>query len=126
MRLDQIAAAFIAAAGGTATVEEVAHHIAETHPDVYREETWRAWCAAIRKAMTFTVDGGLPNALSVDNHGTYRQLALLDVGEYRFGIARYMRQARQSRAKAYLLAEECRRVHDVWIDPATVLEEETA
>jgi hypothetical protein len=119
MSLHEIVDRCLSSLGGTAELEEVARIVADTHPDVYRDTTWRNWVAAVRKALS-TPQGGasLPSALSIDGHGTYRQLALLDEADYRFGIRRYMQQANASRAKAYALAAECKTVHDVWIDPA--------
>lgn len=106
-------------AGETIDLDDLAATVAAEHPDLREERTasaWKAWCRGqLRRAER----GELPFALSVDNHGTYRQRSFMDVDEYRFGIRQYMRRSGENRTLAYRLADDCQSVHGVWIDPAT-------
>jgi hypothetical protein len=104
------------------TIDDLADTVAREHPDVHAKRVAAAWRGWVRGQLRKGTGGdALPFALSIDDHGTYRQLSFMDVGEYRFAIRRYMRQSRQSRSVAFALLDECRRVHGVTLDMAEVL-----
>lgn len=72
---------------------------------------------AIRADLRSIGDDGLPWALSVDSHGTYMQTALMSVEEFRYSISQYMVRAQANRGAAFRLADKCKTVHGVWINP---------
>lgn len=118
--VQEIAASF---KGATFSIDRLADAVKQKHPTMFAERAeaaWRNYCRSeLRKNDSDSE--ALPFALSVDDHGTYRQLSFMDVDEYRFTIARYMRQSVASRRRAYQLADECKRVHGVEIDPIAEL-----
>lgn len=72
---------------------------------------------AIRADLRSIGEDGIPWALSVDSHGTYMQTTLMEVEEFRFAITSYVGRAKANRQAAFRLAERCREVHGVWINP---------
>lgn len=117
--VQEIAASF---KGQTFTIGDIADTVQRKHPDLFAQKARSAWTSFVRSELRRASDDeSLPFALSVDDHGTYRQLSFMDVDEYRFTIARYMRQSVTSRRRAYRLADECKRVHGVEIDPVAEL-----
>lgn len=104
--------------GGQAIdLDKLADLVADQHPDLYVDRTRSAFRNWVREQLRKTTDGDLPFALSVDGHGTFRQLSFMDIDEFRFTIRQFMRQSSKSRHRAYALADECERLHGVRIDP---------
>lgn len=107
--------------GQTFTIGDIADAVEMKAPELFAQKARSAWVNFIRNELRRADDASLPFALSVDDHGTYRQLSFMDVDEYRFAIRRYMRQSTTARRRAYQLADECERVHGVTIDPVAEL-----
>lgn len=80
----------------------------------------RAIRNAIREDLRSGGENGVPWALSVDSHGTYMQTSLMEIEEFRFAIMSYVARAKANRAVALRLAERCREIHGVWINPDEV------
>lgn len=99
------------------TIDEVAEVVAAEEPELYGDVAFRAIRNQIRSDLTADAGDGLPWAMSVDNHGTYRQRSFFDADEYRFAIRQYMKRSEANKSKAYRLADECQAVHGVEIDP---------
>ena len=106
--------------GGVGTLSDVLDvlTIAGTVPDHLREYLVREGLATKVGAYFRRKDRdkGLPIAPEVDEHGTHMQLELMDVGEYRYVIRKYVERGNANRAMAQAFADACYEHHGVRID----------
>lgn len=93
-------------------------------PAQYEEQTWMGFVGQVRSALRVKGEGGLVRSAEIN--GEYVQRTLWTAGDYEFVIARLMRTSVRAESLAFQYAEECRARHDVWIDPAAVLDADTA
>lgn len=115
----------LAELGGHASAEDIALHVRSLlTPGQYEEQTWLGFVGQVRSALRVKGDDGLVRSAEIN--GEYVQRTLWMAGEYEFVITRLMRTSVRARSLAYRYAEECRARHDVWIDPADVLDADTA
>lgn len=109
--------------GGRGTVVDVEAHVWSTLNQGVRDELARRGLRSrINGFLRRQGDDGLPAAPEIDEHHTHAQLELLDIGEYKFVVRRYLLSSAAHRRQAQRMADRCFEDHGYLIDlddPAT-------